>query len=191
MLFTIGYATKPFNVFVEQLKQQKVDAVADVRSVPFSKVFFDYHQTALQKSLPDNGIDYVYLGKELGPRSEDPSHYDESGQVLFERLQASALFQAGINRLQKGISKGLNIALMCAEKDPAICHRSLLVSHYLNGKIQTEIQHITHHGQLESQQQLEDRLITLQGVEADLLTPPEELRTVAYKRQLKQTSYRK
>lgn len=191
MLYTIGYATKPFDVFVAQLKKFQINAIADVRSVPFSKVFFDYHQTALQKSLPAHNIDYVFLGKELGPRSQDPAHYDESGQVQFNRLMDSDLFKAGIQRVQVGLGKGLNIALMCAEKDPAGCHRSLLVSHYLAKQLDSDIQHIDHDGKLESQQQLEKRLIKIQGVEEDLLTPTEDLMAIAYERQLKQTSYRK
>ena len=92
MLFTIGYATKPFTTFVEQLKLHQVNVIADVRSVPFSKVFVDYHQTALEKTLPQHGIKYVHLGKELGPRSKDPSHYDDSGQVQFAKLMDSGLF---------------------------------------------------------------------------------------------------
>lgn len=195
MLFTIGYATKPFNDFISQLKSYQINAIADVRSVPFSKVFFDYHQTALEKSLPANGIDYVFLGKELGPRSKDPCHYDQDGQVLFAKLKTSTLFNDGINRLQSGLDKGLNIALMCAEKDPASCHRSLLISHYLNSSLNqnlvSDIQHINHDGSLESQNQLEQRLIKIQGVQADLLTSSEELEAIAYERQLKQTSYRK
>jgi uncharacterized protein (DUF488 family) len=191
LLYTIGYATKPFDEFIAQLKEHQIDAIADVRSTPFSKVFFDYHQTALEKTLPAYGIDYVFLGKELGPRSKDPDHYDGSGQVQFDRLKKSTLFETGIKRLQSGLDKGLKIALMCAEKDPAICHRSLLVSHYICEHFKTDIQHIDHDGELESQSQLEKRLIEIQGVKADLLTSTEELSAIAYERQLKQTSYRK
>ncbi|MFT7293889.1 MAG: hypothetical protein ACI87Q_001744, partial [Pseudohongiellaceae bacterium] len=42
-----------------------------------------------------------------------------------------------------------------------------------------------------SQSQLEQRLVEIQGVKADLLTSAEELSAIAYERQLKQTSYRK
>jgi uncharacterized protein (DUF488 family) len=191
VLYTIGYATKPFDVFIAQLKDHQINAIADVRSIPFSKVFFDYHRSALEKTLPANAIDYVFLGKELGPRSKDPDHYDRSGQVQFASLKKSPLFEAGIKRLQDGLSKGLNIALLCAEKDPAGCHRSLLVSHYFHQNFETDIQHINHDGGLESQSQLEQRLVEIQGVKADLLTSTEELSAIAYERQLKQTSYRK
>jgi hypothetical protein len=145
----------------------------------------------LEKTLPANAIDYVFLGKELGPRSKDPEYYHRSGQVQFVRLKKSALFEAGFKHLQGGLSEGLNVALLCAEKDPAECHRSLLVSHYFCENFETDIQHINHDGGLESQSQLEQRLIDIQSVKADLLTPAEESSAIAYERQLKQTSYRK
>ncbi|MCW9000781.1 MAG: DUF488 domain-containing protein, partial [Kangiellaceae bacterium] len=85
-IFTIGYATKPIDVFIKQLKKYEINVVADVRSVPYSKVFFDYHQENITAHLKKSGIRYVYLGEELGPRSKDDDHYDDSGQVQFDRL---------------------------------------------------------------------------------------------------------
>lgn len=190
-LFSIGYATKPFATFIDQVKSYSIDVVADVRSTPFSKVFYDYHQTALEKSLPVHSIRYVHLGNELGPRSKDPSHYDQDGQVQFDRIQTSELFLQGIKRLRTGLDKNLNIALLWAEKDPATCHRSLLVSHYLVRNFDIEIQHISHEGTLESQGHLEERLVSIQSIKEDLLTPQSELQQLAYKRQLEKTSYRK
>lgn len=67
-MLTIGYATKPIDIYIAQLRQQGVNVVADVRSVPYSKRFFDYHQDALKSHLQSAGIRYVYLGEELGSR---------------------------------------------------------------------------------------------------------------------------
>ena len=189
-LFSIGYATKAIDVLVEQLQQHEVHAVADIRSVPYSKTFPEYHREALQATLKKAGIQYVYLGQELGPRSEDPAHYDESGQVQFDRLMRSDNFLHGIERLKTGLAKDMNIALLCAEKDPAICHRSLLVGHYLQSQ-GLELHHITHDGQVESHGKLEQRLVEIQGLEADLLTEPESLKELAFKAQVKSCAYRK
>ncbi len=141
--------------------------------------------------MPLHGIKYVYLGKELGPRSKSAEHYDDTGQVQFDRLQQSTLFLEGIARLRLGMSKNLRIALLCAEKDPATCHRSLLISHYLARHNDINVVHINHDGELESQAELEDRLICMQELREDLLTPQTELRQLAYERQLQKTSYRK
>ncbi|MGH1487093.1 MAG: DUF488 family protein [Cellvibrionaceae bacterium] len=198
-IFTIGYATKPIDIFIAQLKQYEIDVIADIRSVPYSKVFHDYHKESVQSYLKKHQIKYVYLGDELGPRSKDDKHYDESGQVQFSKLMQSPLFQQGIKRIKDGINKEFNIALMCAEKDPATCHRSLLVGYFLKRHNSSEnntqnnitIQHIDHNGNLETQDALEQRLSTLNEIEVDLFTSAEEQQEQAYQLQLKNTSYRK
>jgi uncharacterized protein (DUF488 family) len=196
-IYTIGYATKAIDTFIAQLKKYNINAVADIRSVPYSKVFHEYHQESISAHLKKNQIYYVYLGEELGPRSKDDNHYDEFGQVQFDRLMQSTLFHRGIKRLESGIEKGLNIALMCAEKDPATCHRSLLVGYFLarnpifSEPKNIDILHIGHEGNLETQKELELRLPDLNNIEIDLFTSPETQLEQAYKMQLKNTSYKK
>lgn len=190
-LYSIGYATKPLALFLEQLRQQQVKAIADVRSVPYSKRFHDYHQQALATTLRAEGIHYVYLGEELGPRSTDPSHYDDRGQVQFDRLQRSALFGKGITRLQAGREKGLAIAMLCAEKDPAHCHRSLLIGQYLLARHNLDCRHITHGGGIETQSALEQRLIAEHHIQADMLSPQCECLERARQAQTQQYAYRK
>lgn len=95
-MYTIAYATKPLEIYLAQLKAHGVTVVADIRSVPYSRVFHDYHREALQAALREVGIRYVYLGEELGPRSQNPDHYDETGQVQFDRLMQAPLFHRGI-----------------------------------------------------------------------------------------------
>lgn len=190
-LFTIGYATKPIATFIEQLQRYGITAVADVRSVPYSAAFYDYHQDKLEGHLTRAGIRYVYLGQELGPRSKDDSHYDQCGQVQFDRLMASPLFKQGVKRLTSGTEKGFNIALMCAEKDPACCHRSLLIAYDLERRTGYQVNHITHDGELESQTQLELRLTDLQGVKEDLFMNADEKLSEAYLRQCKQKAYKR
>ncbi len=197
-LYTIGYATKPMAVFVQQLKHYRIDVVADVRSVPYSKVFHDYHKEPVAARLKQQGIAYVYLGDELGPRSKDDRHYDDTGQVLFDRLMQAPLFKQGIKRLGNGLQRSYKIALMCAEKDPATCHRSLLIGYFLQrygieaaDEASCEVLHINHQGELEGQQALEQRLCHIHGIEQDLFLSLEERESQAYQLQLKQTSYRK
>ncbi|MGH1539251.1 MAG: DUF488 family protein [Arenicella sp.] len=190
-LYTIGYATKPIEVFVAQLKEYGIDVVADVRSVPYSKIFHDYHREALAAYLKQHGIAYTFVGDELGPRSKDDAHYDESGQVQFDRLMQSELFGQGVVRLSNGVSKGYTIALMCAEKDPATCHRSLLVSYFLLRNGYQQILHIGHDGSTENQMELEQRLCDIHGVNDDLFMSSAERAERAYQLQLKNTSYYK
>jgi len=190
-LYTIGYATKPIDVFIDQLQHYQIDVVADVRSVPYSKVFYDYHQEAVIAHLKTNNIAYTFLGEELGPRSKEPSHYDVTGQVQFDRLMQSTLFAEGVARLDKGIRKGYTIALMCAEKDPATCHRSLLIGYFLARHGYESVNHIDHNGEIENQTALEQRLCGIHGMDKDLFMTPEESAEKAYRLQLQKTSYRK
>lgn len=190
-IYTIGYATKSINSFITQLQQYEITVVADVRSVPYSNAFFDYHQEAIIQHLKRHHIRYVYLGNELGPRSKDPSHYDDGGQIQFDRLMQAPLFAQGIQRLENGLEKGFSIALMCAEKDPATCHRSLLIGYFLSRNSERPILHITHDGAVEEQPSLEHRLCQLHGMEDDLFMSEEERQAQAYHLQLKATSYRK
>lgn len=190
-LYSIGYATKPFTEFMAQLQHFDVDAVADVRSVPYSAAFHDYHREPLQRALKQHGISYVYLGKELGPRSTNPKHYDETGQVQYDRLQRADNFLHGIERIRTGLGKGLNIALLCAEKDPAFCHRSLLIGHHLTRANALAVQHITFAGELESQAELEQRLVSLNELGQDLFAAADDLAELAYQHQVQASSYRK
>lgn len=193
-LYTIGYATKPITTFIEQLKHYDIQVVADIRSVPYSNAFYDYHQEAIESHLKQHHIRYVYLGNELGPRSKEDDHYDNTGQVQFDRLMQSTLFLSGIDRLYTGLEKSFSIALMCAEKDPATCHRSLLVGYYLQhltGKKSITLKHILHDGRIETQPALEERLVDIHLLGNDLFSTPDQQQKLAYKTQLALTSYRK
>ena len=190
-LFSIGYATKPIEVFVAQLQRFEINAVADVRSVPYSKAFHDYHQEALASTLKSNGIHYVYLGAELGPRSKDDAHYDECGQVQFDLLAQSPLYLQGVERLKNGLEKGMNIALMCAEKDPADCHRSLLIGFDLKRRLGLDVTHITHEGDIETQQEMEQRMAQMHGVSGDLFASSEEQSVLGCQAQSRLKAYRR
>lgn len=154
-LFSIGYATKPIGTLIDQLRAAGVTAVADIRSVPYSNAFFDYHREALQKTLKQAGIRYVWLGEALGPRSRNDAHYDAAGQVQFDRLARSTLYRGGIERVMQGLEQGFHIALLCAEKKPEVCHRSLLVGCHLLRDDDVDIVHITHDGERRTQRELE------------------------------------
>lgn len=190
-LYSIGYATKPIQVFLAQLKQYGVNVIADVRSVPFSNAFFDYHQDALRTTLRDHGIRYVFLGEELGPRSKDPAHYDADRRIRFDLLSRSERFLRGIRRLRKGMQNEWIIALLCAEKDPADCHRSLLVGRALQAGFAIDLRHITHTGKLELQSELDERLTRMHNTDNDLFCSPQEKIELAYATQNRLKAYRK
>ncbi|MEG4800421.1 DUF488 domain-containing protein [Microcoleus sp. ARI1-B5] len=157
-LFTIGHSNHSIEAFLLLLKQHGITAVADVRSHPFSGYLPHFNKSEIAASLSAVGIQYVFLGQELGARPEDLSCYDNSGKALYDRIAATPLFAAGIQRLLKGAAN-YKISLMCAEKDPLTCHRTILVCHQVK-EFNLPIHHILSDGTLEAHPDLEARLLS-------------------------------
>ncbi|MEL7037473.1 MAG: DUF488 domain-containing protein [Cyanobacteria bacterium J06592_8] len=156
-LFTIGHSNHPIETFIGLLEQHQITAIADVRSHPYSRRFPQFSQSELQTTLKQARIHYVFLGRELGARSEDLSCYDSLGKAVYERIAGTDSFTEGLQRVLNGL-KTYRIALMCAEKDPITCHRTILVCRNLR-QFNLKINHILSEGQLESQAELEERLL--------------------------------
>jgi len=165
-----------------------VQAVADVRSQPYSSRFPQFSRSALEKSLKGNHIRYVFLGHELGARREEECCYLD-GQARYELVAQTSAFHGGITRILKGLEK-YRLTLLCAEKDPITCHRTILVCRHLRGK-SFPIQHILSDGKLESHEALEDRMLKLLGKsQPSLFVSREELVEQAYEEQGGRIAYR-
>lgn len=186
-IFTVGHSTHKFEDFVSILKQHGIDAIADVRSVPYSRWQPQFNRENLAETLKSRSIAYVFLGEELGARSDDPQCY-ENGQVQYRVLAKTPLFQSGIKRVQDG-SRHRRIALMCAEKEPLACHRTILVARELvaNG---LNVTHILENGSLEPHDETMKRLSEqLKLPTQDLFLTPEELEDQAYAAQEQRIAY--
>lgn len=166
-LFTIGHSNHSPEDFLSLLQKHEITALADVRSHPYSHHLPHFNQKPLKTILEKYGIAYVFLGQELGARSNNPDCY-VNGKALYERIANTPEFLIGLERVCQGVVK-YRIALMCAEKDPITCHRAILVCPPL--KIRgLEIQHILKNGDLETQFQLEERLLELHKLKSNLQT---------------------
>jgi uncharacterized protein (DUF488 family) len=186
-IYTIGHSNHPIDKFLSLLRGSSITAVADVRSQPYSRHYPQYSQKELKNTLQKAGIAYVFLGKELGARSENPACYRQ-GKVSYELLAKEPLFSEGLNRLSKGMEK-LRIAIMCSEKDPLNCHRAILVARSLheNG---TVVKHILADGRLEPHAELESRMLkTLKMAELELFRTHEEILSEAYERHGEDIAY--
>ena len=84
-LFAIGHSTHELRAFFNLLKLHNIQAIGDVRSQPYSSRFPQYSKEALEKSLKENHIRYVLLGKELGARRAEDCCYVE-GQARYELI---------------------------------------------------------------------------------------------------------
>ena len=159
-VFTIGHSTHALDSFVGLLRRHGVDEVADVRSTPYSRFNPQFNRDSLANSLVPYGIEYVFLGHELGGRPDDPACY-ENGRVRYDRVAATPVFQRGLEQVIHD-SAGQSLALLCAEKEPLECHRTLLVAQALNVRGVT-VDHVRADGTLENHAAAMDRLLVMHG----------------------------
>ena len=186
MIWTIGHSNHSARRFIDLLQGAGIDCVADVRSTPFSRRNPQFSQKALTASLKDAGIEYWFLGDALGARPKDPGCY-EAGKASYARIAAMPEFQEAIHALIDE-SHAKRIALMCAEKEPLDCHRTILVGRALVLR-DTELAHIHADGRVEPQAQLEERLLHLAKEHVDLLSSRDAALARAYDKRGQQMAF--
>jgi hypothetical protein len=197
-LFSIGHSNHEAARLVHLLREAGVTAVADVRSHPFSQRLPQFNRPELEQDLKVSGIAYAFLGDSLGGRPRQRSLYDEEGRVDYERVQTTANFQTGLDRVSQAVAR-FRVALLCAEEDPLDCHRGLMIAPALAER-SIPIAHLRADGTLESTAQFEERLLVVtkvadgiaDGLFAALLTAEErrQLLTEAYRIQARRKAFR-
>jgi uncharacterized protein (DUF488 family) len=121
-VYSLGHSTKPFDDFVRLVSAASIDVVCDIRRFPRSRRHPHFARERLQHELPARGIDYEWLGSELG------GFRDEG----YEAWMRSGGFVAGIERLEE-LAAEQTVAFMCSEGLPWKCHR-LFVARELAGR---------------------------------------------------------
>jgi uncharacterized protein (DUF488 family) len=122
MIKTIGHSNHLIERFVDLLKAGGVTLLVDVRSMPWSRRFPQFGRERLARSLGDAGIAYVWEGEALGGKPGQGGGYTE--------LATRPAFQAALDRVIER-SRNATVSLMCAEKEPLDCHRTVLLSRRL------------------------------------------------------------
>jgi uncharacterized protein (DUF488 family) len=186
-VFTLGHSNHGIEHFLSLLQAHRIEVLADVRSTPFSRFNPQYNRQKLEASLREHGIEYLFLGEELGARSTDPHCY-EGGRVSYERLARTELFKRGLRRvIEESGSK--RVALMCAEREPLDCHRTILVTRELE-KEQVPVIHVRADGTAETHAQAMERLVASLGLaEPDLFGDPAQQFEAAYAAQGRKIAY--
>lgn len=186
-LFTIGHSTHTADRFVELLRRHEINAVGDVRSSPFSAWTPQFNRTALEPALRQAGVQYVFLGDELGARRSERDVYVD-GVARYERIAKLPSFQTGLERVRAGARK-FRLALMCAEKDCLECHRTILVCRHLRRDLQ--IGHIQEDGAIETHRDAEARLMKEEKIpQTDLFMSEADLVERAYDQRGMKIAYR-
>ncbi|MEM3030590.1 MAG: DUF488 domain-containing protein [Candidatus Micrarchaeia archaeon] len=112
VIWSVGHSTRSLVELIELLKHYGIEVVADVRRFPASRKFPWFERKSLEQILPANGINYVWLGEELGG-------FRKGGYEAFAR---SDEFAAAIAELAN-LARKKRVAVMCAEKLWWRCHR--------------------------------------------------------------------
>ena len=186
-VFTVGHSNLEIAKFVALLKRHGIQAIADVRSSPYSQYNPQFNRELLQKSLQDHDIAYVFLGQELGARRSERECYLE-GRADYGLISQAPAFKRGIERVTQGATK-MRVALMCAEKDPIECHRCILVTPHLRQQ-GLQVLHVLSDGSLEDHEQTEKRLLQAFALEnKELFRSHDEIVADAYKKQGEKVAY--
>ena len=134
VLWTVGYGNRSVEEFVALLEEHRIKVLVDVRSFPTSKIEH-FKGEEMERWLPEHGIEYVWLGKELGG-------YRRGG---YEAHMKTELFREGVEKLLE-VAGQRRACIMCMEKKPKYCHRRFVTA-YLERK-GVEVIHILEKGQV-------------------------------------------
>lgn len=170
-VFTIGHSNHEPEEFLTLLQRHGVDVVVDVRSAPYSRYLPHFNKEHLAESLKQAAIRYSFRGQELGGQPADRAYYDDEGRVVYDRLAATAAFKGGIEYIldtaavhpstgsgRTAASPAQRLALMCSEKEPLDCHRTLMVAQSLAER-GVDVAHIHADGNLEAHTDAVNRLL--------------------------------
>ncbi len=108
MIYTIGYSNRTLPEFVGELRKRSITQIIDVRSSPWSRNTA-FNAPQIERWSECAGIMYSRYGEILGGRSDIPTDDPRYVDTLEDILD-----KAGREP----------IVIMCAEGDPAQCHRS-------------------------------------------------------------------
>jgi len=149
-IFTLGHSSHEWTRFVSLLGTVEITMLVDVRSAPASRLPH-FNRAALRAGLNAAGIEYQFMGRELGGRPRC------GGTADYEQMAKSPDFHAGLDRLEE-FGARQRVVVVCAEAEPLQCHRFLLIARRLAER-GAEVEHILRDGRIEPHEQTEDRLL--------------------------------
>lgn len=128
-IFTIGYEGATVDEVIAALTRAGVEQVIDVRQLPLSRRP-GFSKSSLSAALAEHGIDYVHL-KALGTPKPGRDAAKRGDRATLEAVYAGQLelaeAQAAAARM-RALAREKSSALLCFERDPGVCHRTLLLA---------------------------------------------------------------
>lgn len=127
-IFTIGYESATVAEFIAALQSAGVKRIIDIRAVPNSRRP-GFSKTPLRNALAEKGIDYVHL-RALGTPADGRAaaragRHEDLEKIYAGQLELPEAIAQGAQMV--GLAKDEPSALLCYERDPSGCHRTLLL----------------------------------------------------------------
>ena len=132
-VYTIGHSNRSLKDFVDILISANLQCLIDVRAYPNSRRHPQFESLRLQQALVRIGIDYNWQGQRLGGlRKSNPDSLHRAIKSASLRAYADHMLTREFRTAAAEImasANGQRAVLMCAEKDPMRCHRSLIADY--------------------------------------------------------------
>lgn len=124
-VYTVGHSNLSFMRFLSLLQAHNITHIIDIRSIPYSRRAPWSNKSRLSDLLKPFKIRYTYLGHKLGGKKQKIEHISKQQGVTPEEI-----YKEGIQTLLQLSIRG-NLSLLCAEGDPANCHRQHIIAQTL------------------------------------------------------------
>ncbi len=128
-IFTIGYEATTMGEFIAALAGAQVERVIDVRALPLSRRP-GFSKSPLRAALTEAGIEYVHLRAlgtpAAGRDAARKGRHEELKRIYAGQLELPEAIAQGAQMLELAAERPS--ALLCYERDPAGCHRTLLLA---------------------------------------------------------------
>lgn len=124
-IFTIGHSDLNFMRFLALLQENNINHIIDIRSIPYSRHAPWSNKSRLSEILKPFSIRYTYLGHILGGKKPSQKKFEQTGKKPTNEQYVEAI-QTLIQ-----LAALDNLALLCAEGDPADCHRQHVIAQSL------------------------------------------------------------
>ncbi len=132
-LYTVGHSNRPIEELLNLLRCTNIRQLVDVRAKPRSERFPQFSGEALREMLTEMAVAYHWAGRHLGGYRQGRSQslhialYDTALRAYADHMETDVFARAAgqlLNLARRG-----PLAVMCAEKNPQHCHRSLIADY--------------------------------------------------------------
>lgn len=136
-VLTIGHSNRPIEEFLALLEENKIELLADVRTIPRSRTNPQFNKELLPQSLKGHGIDYIHIpklgglrGKQKGQSTSPNTFWENASFRNYADYGVTEAFREGLGELI-GLALEKRTAYMCSEAVWWRCHRRIITDYML------------------------------------------------------------